>query len=176
MPEIDQYHLGSKTHIPRFASFIVFFSPMSKHQSEPELDETMSFLEAFKKFKRLKLFEPYLGVLGFFFVTACVIFCFYYLDYRAVAKGFQFSGQSERFMWLQTNGSSEDQRVDYLGEKGDDCDVFDGDWVWDETYPLYESKNCGFLDEGFRCSENGRRDLFYTKWRWQPKSCNLPRF
>ncbi|OIW18444.1 hypothetical protein TanjilG_13196 [Lupinus angustifolius] len=28
---------------------------------------------------------------------------------------------------------------------------------------------------GFRCSENGRHDLFYTKWRWQPKHCNLPR-
>ncbi|KAI3460871.1 hypothetical protein Pfo_017534 [Paulownia fortunei] len=33
-----------------------------------------------------------------------------------------------------------------------------------------------FLDDGFRCTENGRPDKFYTKWRWQPKDCNLPRF
>ncbi|KAH0738461.1 hypothetical protein KY290_037166 [Solanum tuberosum] len=31
-------------------------------------------------------------------------------------------------------------------------------------------------DEGFRCFENGMPDNFYTKWRWQPKDCNLPRF
>ncbi|GFP83994.1 protein trichome birefringence-like 10 [Phtheirospermum japonicum] len=39
-----------------------------------------------------------------------------------------------------------------------------------------QSKDCRFLDEGFRCSENGRPDFFYTKWRWQPRNCNLPRF
>ncbi|XP_019701317.1 protein trichome birefringence-like 11 isoform X1 [Elaeis guineensis] len=65
-------------------------------------------------------------------------------------------------------------------EKGrrfhEECDLFDGQWVWDESYPLYESKDCPFLDEGFRCSENGRPDNSYTKWRWQPKHCNLPRF
>nr|POE96387.1 isoform 2 of protein trichome birefringence-like 10 [Quercus suber] len=70
----------------------------------------------------------------------------------------------------------EDQRVDFLGEKAEECDVFEGNWMWDENYPLYQSKDCGFLDEGFRCSENGRSDLLYTKWRWQPKGCNLPRF
>ncbi|MBA0710508.1 hypothetical protein Golax_009790 [Gossypium laxum] len=68
------------------------------------------------------------------------------------------------------------KRVDFLSFEGEGCDVFDGDWVWDETYPLYESRDCSFLDEGFRCTENGRPDLFYTKWRWQPKHCNLPRF
>ncbi|XP_072993279.1 protein trichome birefringence-like 11 [Typha latifolia] len=59
---------------------------------------------------------------------------------------------------------------------GGGCDLFDGKWVWDERYPLYESKDCPFLDEGFRCSENGRPDQHYTKWRWQPSRCNLPRF
>nr|GMD66079.1 protein trichome birefringence-like 10 [Ipomoea batatas] len=63
-----------------------------------------------------------------------------------------------------------------MSENGGSCDVFEGDWVWDESYPLYHSRDCRFLDEGFRCSENGRPDLFYTKWRWQPKDCDLPRF
>ncbi|KAJ7954936.1 Trichome birefringence-like family [Quillaja saponaria] len=148
---------------------------MSKNPSQID-PETMPVFEVFKKFKRLKFFEPSLGVLGFFIVSACLICCFFYLDYRAVAKRFGLPGQSERFPWLQINGSAEDQRVEFLGENGSGCDVFDGNWVWDENHPLYESKDCRSLDEGFRCSENGRPDLFYTKWRWQPKDCNLPRF
>ncbi|KAL6906075.1 hypothetical protein ACP4OV_003676 [Aristida adscensionis] len=59
---------------------------------------------------------------------------------------------------------------------GEECDLFDGEWVWDDGYPLYDSRDCPFLDVGFRCSENGRPDASYTKWRWQPSRCDLPRF
>ncbi|KAE8714579.1 Protein trichome birefringence-like 11 [Hibiscus syriacus] len=148
--------------------------------------ETMPSFDFCTRFKRFKLFEPSVGVLGFFLVAVCVICCFFYLDYRAVAKGYRVPNESERFMWLKLDGSSssssspssisEVNRVDFLSLEGQGCDVFDGDWVWDESYPLYESRDCSFLDEGFRCTENGRPDLFYTKWRWQPKHCNLPRF
>ncbi|KAK8548539.1 hypothetical protein V6N12_061451 [Hibiscus sabdariffa] len=144
--------------------------------------ETMPSFDFCTRFKRFKLFEPSVGVLGFFLVAVCVICFFFYLDYRAVAKGYRVPNQSERFMWLKLDGSSssssisEIKRVDFLSLEGEGCDVFDGDWVWDESYPLYESRDCSFLDEGFRCTENGRPDLFYTKWRWQPKHCNLPRF
>ncbi|XP_050216157.1 protein trichome birefringence-like 10 [Mercurialis annua] len=151
---------------------------MSKNQSQPDY-EPIQFYEIFKKIKRLRLFEPSVGVLGFFLVTICAICCFFYFDFRDVItnKGYSVPGKSERFMWLQfSNDSSAIQRVEYLKEEGNGCDVFDGDWVWDESYPLYQSKDCGLLDEGFRCSENGRPDSFYTKWRWQPKFCNLPRF
>ncbi|XP_068463297.1 protein trichome birefringence-like 11 isoform X2 [Phaseolus vulgaris] len=95
---------------------------------------------------------------------------------RYPASRLGFLDQPQRFAWLRINGSTGQRRVEFLGGKGGGCDLFDGEWVWDESYPLYQSKDCSFLDEGFRCSENGRRDLYYTKWRWQPRSCNLPRF
>ncbi|KAJ8766243.1 hypothetical protein K2173_022302 [Erythroxylum novogranatense] len=139
--------------------------------------ETMQFFEIFKKVKRFRLFEPSVGVLGFIFVAVCVFCCFFYVDYRGgIVKEYRFAGKSERFMWLQFNKSGGVKRVEFLRKEGDGCDVFDGEWLWDESYPLYQSKDCSFLDAGFRCTENGRPDLFYTKWRWQPKYCNLPRF
>ena len=150
---------------------------MSKSpSSQQETETTMPVFEAFKKIKRFRFLEPSLGVLGFFILTALLVCCFFYLDYRDFVGKFGFSGQSQRLTWLQLKGSVEDAvRVDFLGKNGSGCDLFDGKWVWDENYPLYHSKDCSFLDEGFRCSENGRRDLIYTKWRWQPKDCNLPR-
>uniref|UniRef100_A0A0E0BFA7 Uncharacterized protein n=1 Tax=Oryza glumipatula TaxID=40148 RepID=A0A0E0BFA7_9ORYZ len=62
------------------------------------------------------------------------------------------------------------------GEEEEECDLFDGEWVWNDSYPLYHSTDCPFLDVGFRCSENGRPDASYSKWRWRPSRCDLPRF
>jgi hypothetical protein len=64
------------------------------------------------------------------------------------------------------------------GDEEEECDLFDGEWVWagGGGYPLYDSRDCPFLDVGFRCAENGRPDASYTKWRWQPSRCHLPRF
>lgn len=151
---------------------------MVKNPSHPDLDST-NYMGTLKKFKPFKLFEPSLGILGFLFITVCILFGFFYLDCRSV---FRFSSETQRVKWLKfggyPNGSAVygRSRFDFLSVNGDGCDVFEGDWVWDEKYPLYQSKNCRFLDEGFRCSENGRPDFLYTKWRWQPKDCNLPRF
>ncbi|XP_022846756.1 protein trichome birefringence-like 10 [Olea europaea var. sylvestris] len=145
-----------------------------------EHTEAMSFMEVFKKMKRLRLFEPAIGVLGFFFVSVCIIiFCLFLFDYRSEPKGLRFSIQNDRFPWLRFDGGYEKQsrkKADILPGNNDVCDMFEGDWVWDATYPLYQSKDCRLLDEGFKCTENGRPDFFYTKWRWQPKNCNLPRF
>jgi hypothetical protein len=58
----------------------------------------------------------------------------------------------------------------------DYCNFSLGKWVYDKSYPLYRSKNCPFMDPGFRCEENGRPDLDYLKYRWQPHECDLPRF
>ncbi|RDX91310.1 Protein trichome birefringence-like 6, partial [Mucuna pruriens] len=56
------------------------------------------------------------------------------------------------------------------------CDLTKGYWVFDESYPLYAKDLCPFIDEGFDCEGNGRLDRNYSKWRWQPKGCDLPRF
>lgn len=55
------------------------------------------------------------------------------------------------------------------------CDLFDGSWVKDESYPIYEAGSCPHLDESFDCHGNGRPDREYEKYRWQPKNCDIPR-
>ncbi|PON72387.1 Protein trichome birefringence-like [Trema orientale] len=57
-----------------------------------------------------------------------------------------------------------------------DCDLTRGRWVYDESYPLYTNASCPFIDEGFNCEGNGRPDKAYTKLRWQPRDCDIPRF
>lgn len=57
-----------------------------------------------------------------------------------------------------------------------ECDLTKGYWVFDESYPIYARDSCPFIDEGFDCEGNGRLDRNFTKWRWQPKDCDLPRF
>ncbi|KAG2552482.1 hypothetical protein PVAP13_9KG464500 [Panicum virgatum] len=66
--------------------------------------------------------------------------------------------------------------MDFARSDAAQCDVSDGSWVFDESYPLYESNSCPFIDEGFSCQANGRMDKSYMKMRWQPKHCNVPRF
>ncbi|KAJ9171945.1 hypothetical protein P3X46_015241 [Hevea brasiliensis] len=141
--------------------------------------DTMTHLDFFKKFKRLNPLEPSLGIIGFFLVTLLFIGCFFYLDYRSVTRGLRYHGLS--LLGLVTPSSSAELDTDngrpgFLDKRGDGCDIFYGNWIWDDSYPLYQSKDCSFMDGGFRCLENGRPDSFYTKWRWQPNQCDLPRF
>lgn len=56
------------------------------------------------------------------------------------------------------------------------CNIFSGKWVKDASYPLYQPSSCPYVDEAFNCHDNGRIDMEYLKWRWQPHDCELPRF
>lgn len=57
------------------------------------------------------------------------------------------------------------------------CDFSTGEWVRDENhYGRFYTEECPFLDPGFRCRRNGRSDVDYLNWRWQPKECDLPRY
>ncbi|XP_073301226.1 protein trichome birefringence-like 11 isoform X1 [Primulina huaijiensis] len=134
----------------------------------------MTHLGFFKISRRRKLlgFSP--GFIGCFIFSFCLLFSLIFLDYKIVNTS---RGQSLFWTWFKSNGSSsESEIVGFLESGGEGCDIFEGNWVWDASYPLYRPQDCMFLDEGFRCSENGRPDNFYTKWRWQPKDCTLPRF
>lgn len=55
------------------------------------------------------------------------------------------------------------------------CDIFDGKWVRDYSYPLYAAGSCPHIDEPFNCYLNNRPDSGYQNYRWQPKGCNIPR-
>ncbi|KAK7358015.1 hypothetical protein VNO80_17314 [Phaseolus coccineus] len=55
------------------------------------------------------------------------------------------------------------------------CDVYEGSWVRDDSYPLYNARSCPFIHGSFNCFANGRRDNMYEKYRWQPKNCKVPR-
>lgn len=57
-----------------------------------------------------------------------------------------------------------------------ECNIFEGRWIRDESYPLYNASDCPFAERGFNCLANGRKDQAYLKWRWKPNHCEIPRF
>lgn len=57
------------------------------------------------------------------------------------------------------------------------CNYAKGSWLYDASYPLYDSAKCPFIEREYHCIRNGRPDLEYLKYRWQPAAaCNIKRF
>ncbi|XP_056694273.1 protein trichome birefringence-like 11 isoform X2 [Spinacia oleracea] len=133
----------------------------------------MNQLDFFKKLNRLTALELSLSIAAFLVLTLCLLCSLFYFDNGVGDGGGGVRSRAGVTWWFGGNLSGNAELG--FSEEGD-CDYFDGKWVWDETYPLYDSKDCLFIDGGFRCSENGRPDNSYTKWRWQPNKCNMPRF
>ncbi|KAL4354033.1 hypothetical protein GQ457_06G010960 [Hibiscus cannabinus] len=89
------------------------------------------------------------------------------------------SNNSASLTQKQINGSgsglSAKQGIENLIDSLMNCDLFDGKWVKDDSYPLYKPGSCSFIDEQFSCIANGRPDKDYQKLKWKPKGCTLPR-
>ncbi|CAL5056044.1 unnamed protein product [Urochloa decumbens] len=66
------------------------------------------------------------------------------------------------------------KKVDWI-ENMASCDMFYGNWVRDDSYPLYPEGSCPHIDESFNCHLNGRPDKAYQRLRWQPGACRIPR-
>jgi len=51
-----------------------------------------------------------------------------------------------------------------------------GDWVQDLSGPMYTNESCHVIQDHQNCMRNGRPDLGYLYWRWNPKDCDLSKF
>ncbi|XP_009588313.1 protein PMR5-like [Nicotiana tomentosiformis] len=74
------------------------------------------------------------------------------------------------------NNNNPNNRSPILQGNQTSCSLFMGTWVYDETYPLYQSSSCPAVDVQFNCQLYGRPDTEYLKYRWKPANCELPRF
>ncbi|KAJ0740411.1 putative PMR5 domain, PC-Esterase [Helianthus annuus] len=76
------------------------------------------------------------------------------------------------------NGSVKSDGLDQDGGKVsrsfEDCDIFDGRWVRDDSQPYYPAGSCPYVDRDFNCYLNRRPDDEFVKWRWQPFGCEIP--
>ncbi|KAK6941948.1 PC-Esterase [Dillenia turbinata] len=100
---------------------------------------------------------------------------------KGVSEKSMKSNFTESLSKNQSNGSSfassgiEKEWSENLISSLVGCDFYDGEWIIDESYPLYKPGSCALIDEQFNCFLNGRPDTTYEKLKWKPKACNLPR-
>ncbi|XP_027367372.1 protein trichome birefringence-like [Abrus precatorius] len=90
-------------------------------------------------------------------------------------KGVAHNNYTASLARKQNDRNKDSQVKDEKVEALIKCDFFDGEWVKDDSYPLYEPGSCTLTDEQFNCIQNGRPDKDYQKYKWKPKGCNLPR-
>ncbi|CAM0943809.1 unnamed protein product [Alopecurus aequalis] len=79
---------------------------------------------------------------------------------RPVNGAANAGGGEEKSHWIEAMGR---------------CDMFSGNWVRDDSYPLYQEGSCSNVGESFNCFGNGRPDKAYQRLRWKPSGCSIPR-
>ncbi|XLS93274.1 hypothetical protein HN51_069282, partial [Arachis hypogaea] len=70
--------------------------------------------------------------------------------------------------------SSQDVKMEGRFSLNDqNCDIYDGMWIRDDSKPYYPLGSCPLIDRDFDCHLNGRPDSDYVKWKWQPHKCDI---
>ncbi|KAL4373489.1 hypothetical protein AHAS_Ahas05G0086900 [Arachis hypogaea] len=74
-----------------------------------------------------------------------------------------------------SGSSSQDVKMEGRFSLNDEnCDIYDGMWIRDDSKPYYPLGSCPLIDRDFDCHLNGRPDSDYVKWKWQPHKCDIP--
>ncbi|MED6180681.1 Transducin beta-like protein 2 [Stylosanthes scabra] len=71
---------------------------------------------------------------------------------------------------VKNNGT----QMNVSGIIDENCNIFDGKWVKDDSKPYYPLGSCPLIDRDFDCHRNGRPDSHYVKWKWKPNGCHIP--
>lgn len=111
--------------------------------------------------------KPELHQLQYFFFFCSILLCFFFHCTLSLINPEDvpswLSMETEDVNMVQTSSGSWNK-----------CDFSVGKWVFDQSYPLYDS-NCPYLSTAVTCQKNGRPDSDYEKWKWKPDSCSMPR-
>lgn len=106
-------------------------------------------------------------------------FFFFYFFFVTFSSSFYgdfspFELEEEEQLWLD----SKDDEVNMVQSRRasqNGCDFSAGKWVFDQSYPLYDS-SCPYLSTAVTCRKNGRPDSDYEKWKWKAQGCSIPRY
>ncbi|KAL7095233.1 hypothetical protein ACP275_10G011100 [Erythranthe tilingii] len=94
-----------------------------------------------------------------------------------VVVALHLTRNNDDIVHLQNLVFHKEDRIRHENNSTPVCNLFSGKWIYDNSsYPLYKEKQCSFMENDFACETNGRKDLKYQHWRWQPHHCDLPRF
>ncbi|KAL8154374.1 hypothetical protein V2J09_012134 [Rumex salicifolius] len=77
-----------------------------------------------------------------------------------------------------SEGTNKNNLTDYSSPSSPEgeCDLFHGEWYYDESGSLYTNNSCPIITQMQNCQGNGRPDKGYESWRWKPSKCILPKF
>ncbi|XP_075083419.1 protein trichome berefringence-like 7 [Nicotiana tabacum] len=106
------------------------------------------------------------------FSTVLVIGSLSLLFLVAIGSAYFYTTNSFPQPIIHENVGDNRTNTNFSGE----CNLFVGNWVPNESYPLYNASECPFAEQGFSCLDNGRKDKEYLKWRWKPSNCEIPSF
>lgn len=136
---------------------------MDHHQESNRVKELFS-LSSSPFFSTLKIKKPIF--VGFSLLISFLIFSVVFVDLTGFEPYLCFGFLSSSRTLAKERGNE------------DVCDYSYGSWVRgrrDVEETSYYGEQCRFLDPGFRCLNNGRKDSDFRQWRWQPHGCDLPR-